>query len=333
VFLVKRGVYGNLGEAVEPAALACLAEPDNPFVVTPPTHKRTTGRRLALANWLLKPDARTSSLIARVRVNWLWQNHFGTGLVSTPENFGISGAPPSNPALLEHLAAEFVRSGWSLKTMHRLVLHSAAFRQASVATKQAFAVDPDNRLLWRYSLRRLDAESVRDAMLAVSGELDLSLGGPPVPLDGVDGHGATGEVTVREGKTQRRSVYVQRRRNVLPTFLQLFDFPAIAGTCADRPSSTVVLQSLAQLNSSMARQRAAAFADRLTREADDEAARVRRAFVLCAGRPPSADELTAAGDFLREQRTVYAATNDAPRKALADFCQMLFASNLFLYVE
>src|SRR5207237_868683 len=141
----------------------------------------TTGRRLALAEWLTRPGSRAAALVARVTVNRIWQHHFGTGLVATPENLGFSGSPPSHPELLEYLAAELVESGWSAKAVHRLIVNSGAYRQSSGPDAAAQKVDPDDRLLWRYPLRRLDAEAVRDAMLAASGELDGRTGGRYVP--------------------------------------------------------------------------------------------------------------------------------------------------------
>jgi hypothetical protein len=333
VFLLHRGLYDDRGEEVKPAGLAALADADNPFAVAPPATGRTTGRRLALADWMLRPGSRPLALVARVRANWIWLHCFGTGLSTTPENLGLSGMEPSHPELLEFLAAEFERSGWSLKHMLRLVLHSTAFRQSSAPHAAGLTADPANRLLWRFPVQRLDAESIRDAMLAIGGALDDAVGGPPVMLQGLDGHGATGEVEPCEPPgPQRRTLYVQRRRNSLPTFLQVFDLPGITATCADRPRSTVALQSLAQLNSAFSRSRAAALADRLGDEADDDA-RIRLAFTLCTAHEPTPEERAAALGFLRSQREVYAPAADAARRALVDFCQIMFVSNAFLYVD
>jgi hypothetical protein len=334
VFLLRRGLYGEHGEEVTPAGLAVLSDSDHPFEVVPPLGGRTTGRRLALAEWLLRPGSRPQALAARVRANWIWLHCFGVGLSTSPENFGLSGIEPSHPELLEYLAAELVESGWSLKQMLRLVLSSTAFRQQSGPHAAGLAADPLNRLLWRFPLQRLDAESIRDAMLAVSGDLDDALGGPPVMLEGLDGHGTSGEVEPAEQPgRQRRTLYVQRRRSALPTFLQVFDFPSITATCAERPRSTVPLQSLAQLNSGFSRRRAAALADRLIATADDDDARVRLAFTLCTSREPDAADQAAAVAFVREQRELHSPAADAPRRALEDFCQILFASNAFLYLD
>jgi hypothetical protein len=168
VFLLRRGLYGEHGEEVSPAGLAVLSDSGHAFEVVPPPGGRTTGRRLALAEWMLRPGSRPQALVARVRANWIWLHCFGSGLSPSPENFGLSGVEPSHPELLELLAAELVESGWSLKQMLRLVLCSTAFRQQSGPHAAGLAADPLNRLLWRFPLQRLDAESIRDAMLAVS---------------------------------------------------------------------------------------------------------------------------------------------------------------------
>ena len=334
VFLLRRGLYGEHGEEVSPAGLAVLSDSGHAFEVVPPPGGRTTGRRLALAEWMLRPGSRPQALVARVRANWIWLHCFGSGLSPSPENFGLSGVEPSHPELLELLAAELVESGWSLKQMLRLVLCSTAFRQQSGPHAAGLAADPLNRLLWRFPVQRLDAESIRDAMLVISGDLDDALGGPPVLLEGVDGHGSKGEVTPEETPgRQRRTLYVQRRRSVLPNFLQVFDLPAITATCAERPRSTVALQSLAQLNSAYSRSRAAALADRLIDAAGDDEGRIRLAFALCTSREPDPADRAAAVAFLREQEAIYAPAAAAPRLALVDLCQIMFASNAFLYID
>jgi hypothetical protein len=334
VHLLKRGLYGEHGEEVSPAGLAVLEDPDNPFTVVPPAGGRSTGRRLALAEWLLEPGSRPQALAARVRANWIWLHCFGTGLSTTPENFGLSGVEPSHPELLEFLAAEFVRSGWSLKHMLRLVLSSTAFRQSSAPHAAGLAADPTNRLVWRFPVQRLDAESVRDAMLAASGELDDTRGGPPVLLKGFNSDGPKGEVEpIEPPGPRRRTLYVQRRRSTLPTFLQVFDLPSIEATCTDRPRSTVALQALAQLNSGFARGRAAALADRLTAAASADEARIDLAFALCTAREPAPADRAEAVAFLREQAAAYAPAADAPRRALVDLCQIMFLSNAFLYID
>jgi hypothetical protein len=312
--LLKRGVHDKPGDEVQPGVPASLG---GKFEIAKAAGV-STGRRTAFANWLANPD---HPLFARVMVNRIWQHHFGTGLVSTIDNLGASGAKPSHPELLDWLAAEFVKQGWSVKAMHRLILNSAVYRQSSQGP--VHEDDPDNRLLARFPLRRLDAEAVRDSMLAISGELDAKIGGPYVPSrrseDGV-------VIDEKTDGSRRRSIYLQQRRTQVVTFLQLFDAPSIVSTCGKRTPSTVPLQSLALLNSEFARLRAKAFAARIKKD-------LTAAFRLTAGRPPTKEEVVACEKFLETQRL-------APRKEAAnddrawtDLCQMLLASNAFLYVE
>jgi hypothetical protein len=275
--------------------------------------------------------------MARVQVNRIWQQHFGTGIVATSENLGMSGAAPTHPELLEWLAAEFVRSGWSVKHVQRLILNSAAFRQTSVAVAPQpaepapLAVDPDNRLLWRFPLRRLDAEALRDAMLAVSGELDTSSGGPYVPTQRLE----TGEVIVADSQpgALRRSIYLQQRRTQVLSMLQVFDAPSIVFNSMRRPRTTMPLQSLGLLNSAFVRARAAALAERLEREAGDEEARVGCLYELTHARAPASDERQAAFEFLDLQTREYEGQADARRRAWVDLSQNILMSNEFLYVE
>jgi hypothetical protein len=328
--VLRRGQHGQPGEEVQPGVPAALGMPaDRLRIDVPPAGKVSTGRRLAFARWV---TAAENPLFARVMVNRLWQHHFGTGLVATPDNLGRSGAKPSHPELLDYLASEFARSGWSVKAMHRLILHSAAYRQASEPQEDLESVDPENRLLGRFPLRRLDAEALRDAMLRVSGELDTRPGGPYVPSRRT----AEGVVEVAENVpgARRRSVYLQQRRTQVVTLLQLFDAPAMVGTCGKRSPSTVPLQPLALLNSEFARLRGRAFARRLAPEAGAEITDcLTLAFRLACGRPPGEAERGACMAFVEKQRAVYAKEANGNERALADVCQMILASNAFLYVE
>lgn len=314
--LLKRGVHDKPGDEVQPGVPASLG---GKFEIAKSTNGVSTGRRMAFANWVASAD---NPLFARVMVNRIWQHHFGTGLVSTADNLGVSGSKPSHPELLDWLASEFVKSGWSIKAMHRLILTSGVYRQSSQG--ESPADDPDNRLLGHFPLRRLDAEAVRDSMLAISGELDPRVGGPYVPSRRTE----EGSVVVEEKTdgSRRRSIYMQQRRTQVVTFLQLFDAPSIVSTCGKRTPSTVPLQSLALLNSEFARLRAKAFATRVNKD-------LNLAFRLSAGRAPTKEETAACVRFLEVQRL-------APRKEAAnddrawtDLCQMLLASNAFLYVE
>jgi hypothetical protein len=331
VHLLLRGNYSTPGPVVEPGAPAVLSDPENTLTVEP-TGSPTTGRRLAFARWLTKPGSRASALLARVLVNRIWQDHFGTGLVATPENFGFAGAEPSHPELLEYLACELVEGGWRQKPIHRLILNSRAYRRSSAPRPDLDRVDPGTRLLGRFPLRRLDAEAIRDAMLAASGELDERPGGPAVQTN----RDESGEVVVAEDAegSRRRSVYIQQRRTQMLSMLDVFDAPSIVTNCLVRQPSTIPLQSLSLLNSSFAAARGRGLADRLMREAGtDPEARVRLAFQIVAGRPPGDAELAAANAFLAEQPGRYPEAPGAEAPVWADFCQMLLATNAFLYVE
>jgi len=357
VYLLQRGEYNAPGEKVEPAGLTVLSEQDSPFELqsTAAQLHNTTGHRLAFARWLTRADSKAAALLARVTVNRIWQYHFGTGIVSTADNLGYSGSPPSHPDLLEWLADEFVRGGWREKPIHRLILQSAAYRQSSQmpenqslssefgvrnesdetrhsARVPPLSVDPDNRLLWRYPLRRLDADAIRDAMLVASGELDRRAGGPYVSTTRLN----ASEVIVDEKSegAWRRSVYLQQRRTQIPNMLQVFDAPSIVFNCTRRDSTTVPLQSLSLLNSDFCRNRAKALAARVLGEANETTeARVARAFLLALGRTATGDELLVSRGFLEKQPAQYPGQEDADDRAWTDFCQMLLASNSFLYVE
>ncbi|MFL5244129.1 MAG: PSD1 and planctomycete cytochrome C domain-containing protein [Gemmataceae bacterium] len=328
--VLTRGLHNAPGKEVEPGVPAALCAPGNIYHIEDrPEGRVSTGRRSAFAKWV---TAKENPLFARVMVNRIWQHHFGLGLVATPDNLGRSGAKPSHPELLDYLATEFIRTNWSVKALHKLFLNSAVYRQESRLSGQAFKVDPDNQLLWRFPLRRLDAEALRDGMLAVSGEIDLKMGGPYIPTR----RNEEGSVVIDE-KTEgahRRSVYLQQRRTQVLTLLELFDAPSLVTNCSKRTMSTVPLQSLALLNSDFARARAAAFARRLEGEAkEDEKNRMALAYRLAFGRDPNVEEGNAAQKFLTMQKELYAREKDASHLVWTDLCQMIMAANGFLYVE
>lgn len=334
VFVLDRGDYESPKEKAEVAAPHALGDATHQSILMLPgtDNKNSTGRRLAFARWLTKPDSRGTALLARVTVNRIWQQHFGVGIVATVENLGYSGAVPTHPKLLDFLASEFVRGGWSMKSIHRLILCSATYRQSSRPSGNAEQIDPDNRLLGRFPLRRLDAEAIRDGMLAISGELDPHGGGPYIATTR-DGNGT---VVVDESLAgaHRRSIYLQQRRTQVPDMLQVFDAPSIVFSCPVRTPTTVPLQSLNLLNSSFVRLRSKALANRAAAVGGAEVdERIRSAFLLVAGRAPAANELTAARKFVLEQPTKYHDRPDAKELAWADFCHTLLASNLFIYVE
>ncbi len=333
VYLLKRGNHKTPGEEVEPAFPAFLMA--NPKAKPASDIEKTagsTGRRLAWAKWITEPGSTQAALLARVTVNRIWQQHFGTGLVATPDNLGLSGARPTHPELLEWLAAEFVASGWNVKSLHTLILESATFRQSSAPRASGLKRDAADQLLWRYPVRRLDAESIRDAILAASGRLGPKTQGPYVPTS----RSGVGEVILDETKPDAfsRSIFLQQRRSQVATLLSLFDAPSIVFNCSRRASTTMPLQSLSLLNSEFAVLRGEDLAQRLERECGPDAvSRIRHAFRLTASRAPDTVELKAARQFLDDQRRAYADKPDAEKHVWADFCQSLFALNSFLYLE
>jgi mono/diheme cytochrome c family protein len=271
--------------------------------------------RLELAETIASPQ---NPLTARVIVNRVWQHHFGRGLVGTASNFGALGERPTHPELLDHLATQFVRSGWSLKGLHREIMLSATYRQASRFDAHANEVDPENRLLWRVNRRRLDVEAWRDAMLAVAGRLDPKVGGPSADLAAPD--------------NCRRTVYGAVSRHELNSLLRLFDFPDPNITSGGRAVTTVPLQQLFVLNSEFAVRNAKALAARLAAGPEkDDAGRVRRAFLLLYGRPATEPELRLG--------LAYLSAPDLPGEQGAGltrwerYAQVLLADNEFLYVD
>ena len=330
--LLKRGDPLTPGQSVEPGVLTAL-QTTQPFAWSPPSPEgKTSGRRLAFAKWLTQPD---HPLTARVLVNRVWRQHFGEGLVSTPEDFGNLGSPPSHPELLDWLACEFVRSGWSIKQLHRLILTSSAYRQQSMVGEtehaRAMQVDPNNRLLWRQRFRRLEAEPIRDALLSIAGRLDPKLFGTSAPIS----RQPDGSVIVAGDGDRRRSLYLQILRLNPVDSLQAFDQPVMEINCTQRRASTVSTQALQLLNSDATGHAALAFADRLLNESPD--ALVRSAIMLSFSRPATEAEITSLESFLTSQQSRYLsagqAVEAARRMSLADLCQMLFAANEFVYVD
>ncbi len=331
--LLRRGDALTPGPPVEPGVLSSLTTPVA-FQWTPPAaDAKTSGRRLAFARWLTQPD---HPLTARVMANRIWLHHFGEGIVATPEDFGTLGAAPSHPQLLDWLAREFVESGWSIKHIHRLIMTSNVYRQRSTLDEalhaQARQVDPDNRLLWRQRLRRIDAEPLRDAMLSTAGLLDQRFFGSPIPV----ARRPDGEVSIADGQNdRRRSIYVQVLRGNPLTMLQAHDQPVMETNCTRRGRSTVSTQALTLLNSDAAVAYAQAFADRALREASN--APLNFMALVALSREATSDELAELTKFLTEQQARYSArgetTEGARRKALVDLCQMLLASNEFVYVD
>jgi len=262
--------------------------------------------------------------------NRVWQHLFGEGIVSTPDNFGATGERPTHPELLDYLAARLVANGWSVKKLVREVVLSRTYQLSSASDAKNFAADPDNNFFWRSNQRRLDAESIRDGILAVSGRLDLKapVGSPLSGLSDTDlGRGAR---TALKGDAHHRSVYLPIVRDMLPEALDLFDFAEPSLVVAAREVTTVPSQALYMLNSPFIRENAAAFAKRFQGTSADPKERINAAYLTALSRPPTAAEVTRAEGYLK---THAAERGGSPETALTTFCQALFASAEFRYIK
>jgi hypothetical protein len=298
------------------------SEPEAPIETTQP--------RLKLSEWIVDPQ---NPLTARVMANRVWQYHFGAGLVSTPNDFGRMGTRPSNPELLDWLASRFVEGGWRIKPLHRLILLSNAYRQSSISPieKVAAEKDSENALLWKYSHRRLEAEELRDAMLAVSGRLNLKAGGPsfmsPIDPDLVLSLKRPQYWVATRDKTEydRRTLYMIYKRNLRLPFEEVFDAPDTLLSCARREQSTHAPQALELLNGQTSNDLAAAFAARIMKERSTAAERIDYAWRLATGRSPTAAEKALAVKFL-------AGAPDDPAR-VKEFALAVFNLNAFLYVN
>ncbi len=290
--------------------------------------------RLQLAEWLTRPD---HPLTARVMVNRIWQHHFGRGIVGTPSNFGLRGEPPTHPELLDWLAHEFVRSGWSIKHMHRLILLSRAYQLSSEHDATNAAKDPGNRWYWRHERRRLDAEAIRDAMLFVAAELDVRRPqGHPFPPASAwrwTQHSPFKEVY----PSRHRSVYLMTQRLQRHPFLALFDGPDTNESTASRSSSTVPLQSLFLMNNAFTRERAEGLARRLIATTNDPAERVQKACAWGWCRPPSAAEVSKAIAYVRQYETELARLGvpaaQRELEAWTSYGRVILTANEFVYVD
>ncbi len=305
----RRGNHKDLGDVVPRGFLEVLSrEGDRRF---------TTGSgRLELARAIASPE---NPLTARVFVNRVWQQMFGRGLVGTPSNFGLLGERPTHPELLDHLAARFIASGWSVKTLIREIALSSTYRQASTFRAANFAHDPDNRLLWRGNRRRLDVESWRDAVLAVCGTLDPAIGGPSQNLD--------------NAKNRRRTLYAAVSRHELNPMLRLFDFPDPNLTSERRVLTTVPMQQLFVLNSEFMIGQARALAATLAAEkAADDAVRITSAYRRIFGRTPTPDEQHWAAEFLAAAATE-TGKSDVKLSPWEQYVQALLSTNEFTFVD
>jgi mono/diheme cytochrome c family protein len=340
-----QGDFSSPREEVAPGFVSVIRP--GPASVEAP-REGTTGRRLALAKWIVSRD---NPWTARVLVNRIWQQHFGTGLVATPNDFGYTGARPTHPELLDWLAIEFMENSWSVKELHRRIVLSRTYRQASVNRAEAQSVDPDNQLLWRQNVQRLDAEMLRDALLSVSGQLKLEGSGPArwpeVPqellyaqpaiqeaIKGEDGGRMQGWFTSPVEETDVRSLYLVRKRCLPIPFLQAFDLPGTETSCARRDRTVVAPQALMLLNSPESVRSTEAFAERVlasvgespTLEKNRETI-IRQAFRLALMREPDSAELELTHQFLSVPEA------GELKSAVVSLCRAVLNLNEFVYYD
>jgi mono/diheme cytochrome c family protein len=357
--ILLRGNLLTPGPEVKPGFVAALVGgEEKPADITPPATGNTSGRRAALANWL---GSRDNPMTARVMVNRIWQHHFGKGIVASPSDFGRNGDRPSHPELLDWLAIQFMDQGWSVKKMHRLLLLSNTYQMSSKLDPIAVKVDPYDALLWRMNRIRLEGEPLRDSILAVSGRLNPTQGGPsvyPKVSDEVLSTGSTHKWgSSSEADGLRRTIYVFQRRSLVLPIVEAFDGADMTNTCPRRSATTIAPQALALFNGDFSRTESKFFADRVIKEAgDDRGKQIERAYQIALCRLPTAVQKQAALDFLTRQAQLHLDTthqaNNAPtvqqaglttpdaktqqeaaHAALADFCHVLINTNEFIYLD
>ena len=318
-FLARGNADNKQGEA--PAGFLQVlinSKQDGQHWLTGPDKKQAVKPRIAAADWLTDIDNGAGHLLARVIVNRIWQYHFGRGLVTTSSDFGTRGERPTHPRLLDWLAGELIRGGWKLKRIHRLVLASHTWMQGNGRSADAEKIDPDNRLWWRRKAKRLEAELIRDSLLDISGRLDRKM----------FGKGSLDE------KSPRRSIYLTVKRGRLIPILQLFDAPDAMQGVGKRNESTVAPQALAMLNSPFIRELSGGFAKRVRPDKQTSLAQaVDSAYRLALARSPDSSEREAMLAFIKTQADSRKGQANAEELAVRDFCQLLFCSNEFVYVD
>jgi hypothetical protein len=309
--------------------------PESPPVPAAPPDAKTCGRRRVLAEWIASPQ---NPLTARVMANRLWHYHFHRGLVRTTSDFGYGGTPPTHPELLDWLATELVAQGWRLKPIHKLLVMSSTYKMSSVVPPESLAKDPENDLFTRFELRRLEAEEVRDSILAVSGNLNSAMGGrsiyPTIVKEVLAGQSRPGQGwgSSTAGEQARRSIYIHVKRSLLVPELAVFDAPDPDSSCPVRFATTQPTQSLTMLNSVFLNQQAAIFAKDVTQKvgAEDTAAQVRMVLTCVTQRIPTAEEIERGVDFIRRMVEVEEVEHEI---ALQKFCLLAMNLNEFLYVD
>lgn len=330
--LLRRGNHETPGEPVTPGVLEVLNDPDHPFDLEEATSKSpqsTNGRRLAFAEWLTD---RNHPLTARVMVNRIWQYHFGEGLIRTPDDFGARGSRPSHPDLLDWLAVEFMESGWSIKHIHRLILQSTVYRQSSRFDSAREEADPSNRLLNRFPKRRLEAEPIRDAMLAVSGQLDLRMYGESVPTERLE----DGRVIVPTDHPDRarRSVYISTQRTGIPGILTNFDAPVMDTNAPKRTTAAISQQALVAMNNPFMHESAEALRDRIESEGHEKFEdKLNRIWMLAYARYPTEEETSSMQAWVQSAMDANSPSIGQRQDAWKTICHAVMSSNEFLYID
>ena len=318
-----RGRHDSPGEIVPKQFPVVLGGWDQPPVT------QGSGRK-ELAEFLASED---NPLPARVMANRIWTWHFGQGLVRTPNNFGIVGQRPTHPELLDYLARRFIDSGWSVKTMHRMIMLSSTYQMTSHVSDEAWAADSSNRLWSRFERRRLTLEEIRDGFLALSGTLDTTIGGNIEPESAGYSEFERNNRRVDPDGTKRRSVYLPLHRNKLPTLLSLFDFGDATTSSGKRGQTNVAPQALYMMNSTFANEQASGFAERLLADEGPDEARIEKAYLMALARKAEPDETAIAEDYLRDFQQRQTSSEEPRRAAWKSLCKMLLASNEFHYVD
>ncbi len=319
VFL--RGDYHSLGDPVERTVPSILK------LSAPAPEVKTKSGRLELANWIVDPR---NPLPPRVMANRIWQGHFGDGIVRTPDNYGRLGERPNHPELLDYLARTFVEDGWSIKKMHRLIMLSKTYQMSAAFDETKKAKDPENRLLSHFPRQRLSIEEIRDAYLAMGGDLDLTMGGTLDPGVGTDGETSAGRISMNPEKTNRRSIYLPLRRSNLPTLFTLFDFGDATSPEGHRSPTTVATQALFVMNSPMVMREANHLATDVLRQEKADKRRVEEIYMRVLDRKPDASEIDQGLTYLASLRRKWSTIDE--EKAWTSFTHVLMASNEFIFV-
>jgi len=321
VYQLRRGNPDNKEEQANPGFFQVLMrtqQNEQHWLTNPENAEQPFAARIALSNWLSDIDHGAGHLMARVIVNRIWYHHFGHGIVATPSDFGTRGELPSHPQLLDWLAKQLIENGWQLKSLHKLIMNSAAYMQAGEINENNQKQDPENLLVWRRNPRRLEAEIIRDSLLAVSGTLDKKM---------------FGKGTLDE-KSLRRSVYFTIKRSQLIPLLQLFDAPDAMQGIASREQSTVAPQALAMMNSPIIRDLATRFAGRVRPDGHTPVpATIDHAYRVALSRPATDREKLTMHEFIKRQTTLRGEDENAESLAVQDFCHLMLCLNEFVFIE